>query len=73
MISTKKLTKRYIEHLIAAFSLVIGLSWNSAFQNYFDKNEKLNKRKYGRWLYAIIITMILILFITFLNNFTELL
>lgn len=71
MLSTKNLTKRYLEHLITAFSLVIGLAWNSAFQGYFEKNEELKKHKYGRWIYAIVITLVLIIFMTLLSSFTN--
>lgn len=70
MLTFKNLTKKYLEHMIAAFTLVIGLAWNSAFQNYFDKNEKLKKNEYGRWIYALAITLLLIIIITFLNYFT---
>ena len=71
MLSPRKVTRKYVEHIITAFSLVIGLAWNSAFQNYFDTNEKLKNHKYGRWIYAVVITIILIITIIMLNKFTE--
>ena len=71
MLTLKSLSRKYIQHVITAFTLVIGLAWNSAFQNYFDKNEKLKKLKYGRWIYAISITLLLIIIIALLNNFTS--
>lgn len=70
MLSARSMTKKYIEHIITAFSLVIGLAWNSAFQNYFEKNEKLKNHEYGRWIYAIIITIVLIIIMVYLNKFT---
>ena len=71
MLSPKTVARKYVEHIITAFSLVIGLAWNSAFQHYFDTNEKLKNHKYGRWIYAIVITIILIITMTLLNKFTE--
>ena len=71
MLTIKNLGRKYIEYIIGAFTLVIGLAWNSAFQNYFEKNDKLNKQKYGRWIYAISITLLLIIIITILNYFTS--
>ena len=69
MINGKELLKRYAQSIITAFSLVIGLIWNSAFQHYFDQQEKLKNHKYGRWVYAIIVTIILIFIITFLSKY----
>jgi hypothetical protein len=69
MINMKGLKKRYAQSIITAFSLVIGLIWNSAFQHYFDQQEKLKKHKYGRWIYAIIVTIVLIFIITLLSEY----
>lgn len=71
MITSKELSRRYIESLVTAFTLVIGLSWNTAFENYFNKQEKLKKMKYGRWIYASVLTIVLIIVIFFLNRLLE--
>ena len=40
----------------SALALVTALAWNSAFQQYF--NSKPSLKKYGLWIYAILITLI---------------
>ena len=55
----------YIEYIIAALGLVTALSWNSAFQKYFEQNEYLKDK--GPWIYAFTTTFIIFILITFLN------
>lgn len=52
--------------IITSLSLVSALAWDSAFQKYFEKNKLLNKG--GPWLYAIIVTIITMIFIYVLNK-----
>ena len=44
--------------IMNALSFVTALAWNSAFQNYFEKNTNLSS--HGPWIYAILITLIVI-------------
>ena len=44
--------------ILGALSFVTALAWNSAFQSYFEKNKYLSS--YGPWVYAILITLIVI-------------
>lgn len=62
----KNLLENYFELIITALGLVVALSWNSAFQNYFQQNEYLNS--YGPWIYAIMLTSIVVVLITFINS-----
>ena len=54
----KTLLAKHIEFIIPALGLVIALAWNSAFQNFFQNNSYLNSQ--GPWLYAIMVTTIII-------------
>lgn len=40
--------------LIYGLSVSIGLAWSYAFESYFEKNYP----KYGRWVYAIVLTVL---------------
>lgn len=42
-----------------SLGLVVALAWNNAFQNLFKYNKILEK--YGPWVYAIIVTIIIII------------
>ena len=56
--------------IISALTFVSALAWNSAFQNFFERNKLLNKG--GPWIYAsavTIITLLLLLGIHRLDNF----
>ena len=55
---SKTLISKHIEYIIPALGLVIALAWNSAFQNFFHNNKYLNSQ--GPWLYAIMVTTIII-------------
>lgn len=59
MDSLKNNTVTSISKLIVnALSFVTALAWNSAFQSYFDNNPYLSS--HGPWIYAILITLIVI-------------
>ena len=49
-----------------ALGLVAALAWNSAFQNFFKNYPELQKQ--GPWIYAIIITIISVVIITYLSK-----
>ena len=56
--------------IISALTFVSALAWNSAFQNFFERNKLLNKG--CPWIYAsavTIITLLLLLGIHRLDNF----
>jgi len=54
-------------------SLIVALAWNAAFKNIFD--NILFFKKYGPWIYAVIVTIVLILFVKLmvelLNTITQ--
>lgn len=56
----------YIDFVIPALGLVTALAWDSAFQKYFEQNEEL--KKYGPWVYAIIVTLIILIVISVLKT-----
>ena len=51
--------------IIGALTLVAGLAWNDAFKHLFNNSKYLNK--FGPWVYAILVTVIVILIIIFLK------
>lgn len=51
--------------IIGSLSLIMALAWNSAFQNWFDQNEMLHRG--GPWIYAILVTIIIITVIFFMD------
>jgi hypothetical protein len=55
----------YIEFIVTALGLVAALSWNSAFQKYFEQNEYLKEK--GPWIYAFGVTFFIFIIITILN------
>lgn len=55
----------YIQFIITALGLVVALSWNSAFQRYFEDNKYLKKK--GPWIYALSVTLLIFVIITILN------
>ena len=72
MVNRKYLAKKsgmlfdhYIEFIVAALGLVAALSWNSAFQKYFEQSEYLKEK--GPWIYAFTITFFIFIIITILN------
>ena len=72
MVSRKYIAKKsgflfdhYIEFIIAALGLVAALSWNSAFQRYFEENEYLKDK--GPWIYAFSVTLLIFVLISILN------
>ena len=58
---TNKIIDDYYHFVVTALGLVVALAWNSAFQNFFQKNKYLTS--HGPWVYAIIVTLIIILII----------
>jgi len=55
--SGKQILDKVYYLIITSLSLVAALAWNSAFQNFFEKNKYLNR---GPWIYAVLITGIVI-------------
>lgn len=55
------LTKEYRKHLLLIFSgsmaVVAGMAWNDAFYNYFSNLDSQGGQG-GRWIYAVIITIL---------------
>ena len=45
-----------------ALGMITALAWNSAFQDFFKKQVYLKSR--GPWIYAILITIFAVLYIT---------
>ena len=53
------------EIIINSLSVRVGLAWQSAFDNLFTKNKLLHK--WGPWIYAILLTGIIVTIIYFLQ------
>ena len=49
-----------------AMGMVTALAWNSAFKQFFDSHPVL--KSYGPWVYAFIVTIIAVLYVTILNK-----
>ena len=66
----KELKSKIFEKLTTlitnALGLVAALAWNSAFQNFFKNYPQL--QEHGPWIYAIIITIISVIIITYLSK-----
>lgn len=58
--------KEFIQLIIGALTLSASLAWNDAFRSFFENTPYL--RKYGPWLYAIGVTLIVYLLIKFINS-----
>jgi hypothetical protein len=56
----------YIDFIIPALGLVTALAWDSAFKKLFEENEEI--KKYGPWVYAIVLTMIILIIISILKS-----
>lgn len=72
MINKKYLVKKsriifddYIQFIVTALGLVSALSWNSAFQKYFEQSKYLKEK--GPWIYALGCTLLIFILITTLN------
>jgi len=52
--------------IISALGVITALAWNTAFQNFFDSKPLL--KKYGPWIYAIVVTIIAILIVALLEK-----
>ena len=52
--------------IISALTFVSALAWNSAFQNFFERNKLLNKG--GPWIYASVVTIITLLLLLGINR-----
>ena len=63
---SNKLIQKHIDYIIPSLGLVIALAWNSAFQRFFKTNKYLNSS--GPWIYAILVTTIIIYIINFLEK-----
>lgn len=56
--NAKQILDKVYYLIVTSLSLVAALAWNSAFQNFFEKNKYLNNK--GPWIYAILVTGITI-------------
>lgn len=66
---TSKMTSNNIEvktFIISALTFVVGLAWNSAFQNLFQSITWI--RNYGPWVYAILLTVVAMVAIRILTH-----
>tara|TARA_Y100000389_G_scaffold17938_1_gene15633 strand:- start:159 stop:446 length:288 start_codon:yes stop_codon:yes gene_type:complete len=52
------LIAKHIDYIIPSLALVIALAWNSAFQKFFKSHKLLTS--YGPWVYAILVTTVII-------------
>ena len=58
---SNKLVGDYYQFIVTALGLVAALAWNSAFQNFFQKNKYLHN--YGPWAYAALVTLVILILI----------
>jgi len=65
----KKIFKKLNILISNSLGLVAALAWNSAFQNLFKKYPKLQEN--GPWVYALIVTIISVIIITYLTKIEE--
>ena len=49
-----------------AMGMVTALAWNSAFTQFFDSHPVI--KRYGPWAYALIVTIIAVLYVTIMNK-----
>lgn len=49
------------KQLLVTMSFIFALAWNDAFKNFFKRIPYL--QKYGPWIYALSITLILVIFV----------
>ena len=49
------------KQLLITMSFIFALAWNDAFKNFFKRIPHL--QKYGPWIYALSITLILVIFV----------
>tara|TARA_B100001123_G_C15293540_1_gene1018316 strand:+ start:945 stop:1181 length:237 start_codon:yes stop_codon:yes gene_type:complete len=62
----KNIYKNIKTLIISALTFVSALAWNSAFQNFFERNKLLNKG--GPWIYAIAVTIVTIFLLFGINE-----
>lgn len=58
---SNKLVNDYYRFVVTALGLVAALAWNSAFQNFFQRNKYLHN--YGPWAYAALVTLVILVLI----------
>tara|TARA_Y100001970_G_C14151611_1_gene813030 strand:- start:371 stop:784 length:414 start_codon:yes stop_codon:yes gene_type:complete len=61
-----KMVDKVVELITASLSLISALAWNNAFQKTINENPAL--KKYGPWIYALVITGVSVLIITSLTQ-----
>jgi hypothetical protein len=61
-----KMIDKIVELITASLSLISALAWNSAFQKTIHENPAL--KKYGPWVYALVITGLSVVIITSLTQ-----
>ena len=49
-----------------AMGMVTALAWNTAFTQFFDSHPVI--KRYGPWAYALIVTIIAVLYVTIMNK-----
>ena len=65
-LSNKNTISVIIIFVSSAMALVVALAWNEAFKDLFESNKEL--KKYGPWVYAILVTLICVLVINILSK-----
>lgn len=68
MVSTdKSMVDIYVDSFTKALTLVVALAWNSAFSGFFKNTPGL--KDLGPWLYAFIVTALVVFLLLQLNKF----
>lgn len=62
----KLIFKEMYTLLLSSLGMITALAWNTAFQNFFNSEPVL--KKYGPWVYAIVVTIITILLVILLTQ-----
>lgn len=61
--------QKYIKYIGTALAFVVALAWRDAFKELFKSNKTLNK--FGPWVYAIVVTSIIILLLWLLEKTSD--
>jgi ABC-type Mn2+/Zn2+ transport system permease subunit len=67
----KEFKEKSITLIIAGFGVVAALAWNEAIKSFFDNYLPKSSGLIGKFFYAIIITLIVVVFSRYLEKISE--
>ena len=68
-LNKKEILEEFSRLIISALTLVAALAWNDAFRNFFQRYPSLQKN--GPWIYAILVTFIVIIIMSIVTHYKE--